>query len=181
MDGYHYCISIHNSSPDFTVNEDKIEYLAQQVCSLLQVDSSELNIQFVTEAEIQELNTNFRQIGQPTDVLSFPQIEWKSPLLLTNKLIKHTQKSKEAPPLLLGDIAINLNIAKENADSIGQGIDKETCFLLVHGILHLCGHDHIDKGEEAIMLKQQKGIMEYLDNLDEPPSWTNCVQEQGSK
>ena len=77
----------------------------------------------------------------------------------------------------LGDLVIALDVAAENAQNIGQSLDREVCFLLVHGILHLCGHDHIKKTEEKLMLACQRRLMKILGE-DSPKKalWRGCVQ-----
>jgi probable rRNA maturation factor len=62
----------------------------------------------------------------------------------------------------------------ENAEKIGQGLDREVCFLLVHGILHLCGHDHEEEDDEVIMFAEQRKIMESLNG--DLPVWKDCVR-----
>ena len=77
---------------------------------------------------------------------------------------------------ILGDIAVSLGNAYNNAQSIGHNLDREVCFLLIHGILHLCGHDHHEEAEEALMMKQQKKILERIATIENSPLWENCVR-----
>lgn len=74
---------------------------------------------------------------------------------------------------VLGDIVICLDVAQENAKKIGQGLDREVCFLIVHGMLHLCGHDHEIKPEETIMFREQRKIMKSF--ADKQKIWKNCI------
>ncbi len=155
----------------YLVKAPCIQLLAALICEAVGLKGWELCIRFVGKSKIRELNDLHRGKDYVTDVLSFPQLEWEKPLR-----VRALAKGKSRPILgesVLGDIVICLEYAQKNAVSIGQGIDREICFLLVHGILHLCGHDHEKKAEERIMLADQRKIMSFLDN---DKVWKNCVR-----
>jgi probable rRNA maturation factor len=67
-----------------------------------------------------------------------------------------------AAPTMLGDIVISPSDAQKNADDIGQSLERELLFLMVHGILHLCGYDHQRSTDEQKMLQQQTLIINSL-------------------
>jgi probable rRNA maturation factor len=69
---------------------------------------------------------------------------------------------------------ICLDIALENAEKIGQSLDREVCFLLVHGVLHLCGHDHEWEEDEVLMLEDQRKVMDSFNR--DLPVWKDCVR-----
>lgn len=140
----------------FQIDEQKCQLLCGKILSLLNLTGYELSVEFIGSKEIEKLNTEYRDKNSPTDVLSFPQLEFTSPHELGFKP-KHDGFHK-----ILGDIVICPEVCAANAKMIGQGIDREACFLLVHGILHLCGHDHIEVVEETKMLAQQNAIMGHL-------------------
>ena len=77
---------------------------------------------------------------------------------------------------MIGDIVISPEDALRNAENIGHSLDRETCFLLVHGFLHLCGHDHEEPEQERLMLEQQKLVMDYLETVADQPLWVNCIR-----
>jgi probable rRNA maturation factor len=131
-------------------------------------------MKFVGKEEIAELNGRFRSKSYATDVLSFPQEKWRTPRTLRSRNKKPSFGST------LGDIVICLDIAEQNAEKIGQGLDREVCFLIVHGILHLCGHDHETKSEERVMLDQQRKIMKSLEE-GKDPLWDSCIKVKSSK
>jgi probable rRNA maturation factor len=86
----------------------------------------QVQVLITSSEELRELNRRFRRKDKPTDVLSFPAIV-----------------DGEA-----GDIAISADIASKNAYQLGHSLDEELRILILHGILHLGGHDHeTDKGE----------------------------------
>ena len=104
----------------------------------------------VTNEQIQSLNQKFRGIDKPTDVLSFPLIEFDG--RDKNLLI--------AQNVLLGDIVISIQKAFEQASAYNHSIEREIGFLTAHGILHLLGYDHINPDEEKIMFDRQNKILE---------------------
>ncbi len=94
---------------------------------------SELSISLVGDEEMMELNRRFRDEGKPTDVLSFSLLEGE-----------HAEFHGE----LLGEVVIDVEVAALQASALGHGLDTEMTRLLIHGTLHLLGHDH-QREEEA--------------------------------
>ena len=120
---------------------------------------------FVSIGRIRKLNKDFRGIDRPTDVLAFP--------LLLRTDVRRGHPFKHA----LGDVVICVTMAAKSAVRLGQSLGQEVCFLLVHGILHLCGYDHQQPQEEAIMLAAQRRIMGRLDE----DVWRECVALHDSR
>ncbi len=110
----------------------------------------EISVSIVTNEQIQSLNQKFRGIDKPTDVLSFPLIEFDG----RDKNILIAQN------VLLGDIVISIQKAFEQASAYNHSIEREIGFLTAHGILHLLGYDHIDPEDEKIMFDTQNKILE---------------------
>jgi probable rRNA maturation factor len=94
-----------------------------------------VSILVTDDEEIRSLNRQFLGIDEPTDVLSFPD-EGTEPF------------PEDGEPPYLGDIAIALPTAVRQAAELGHSLDAEVAHLLVHGLLHLKGYDHIE-GPEA--------------------------------
>lgn len=111
---------------------------------------AELSVNFVDNKEIQELNRNYRQKDMPTDVISFAMQETVEGEL---------DIIGEDIPLMLGDIVISVDKAKEQAEDYNHSFERELGFLTVHGFLHLLGYDHINKEDEEIMFKRQEEIL----------------------
>ncbi|OZU89935.1 rRNA maturation RNase YbeY [Virgibacillus indicus] len=111
---------------------------------------AELSVNFVDNKEIQELNRNYRQKDMPTDVISFAMQETVEGEL---------DIIGEDIPLMLGDIVISVDKAKEQAEDYNHSFERELGFLTVHGFLHLLGYDHINKDDEEIMFKRQEEIL----------------------
>ncbi len=108
---------------------------------------SEISISFVEKEEIKELNREYRNIDEVTDVLSFP-IE--DEFLLTQG------------PKLLGDVIISVEKAKEQSIEYNHSFEREMVYLTVHSIFHLLGYDHIDEKDKQIMRRKEKDIMNTL-------------------
>ncbi len=107
---------------------------------------TELSMVFVDEEEIEKLNFQYREVEEPTDVLSFS---------LYDKL----PQDETEYPLVLGDVVICPIIAKQNALKAGCSVGQELNVLLVHGILHLLGYEHNSLDDERIMMARQKEIL----------------------
>lgn len=165
-------IFVENRTSDkFKVNEDVLCKVANFILSAFKLEKYELNITFVSKEEIRHLNNEYRLKDKPTDVLSFPQTEFSSPI---NSL---EQPSHSEIHNILGDLVISLDVAKQNAESIGNSFDKEVAFLVTHGILHLGGHDHINPSEEKVMLSEQRLIVERLE--ENGPIYSGLVSFAG--
>lgn len=173
-----------DESQKYVVDEKKIEEITSTIQKLLSLDNFEVSVSFVSTEEIAELNSNYRNLNKPTDVLSFPQIDWPSPLLASTPTSPQriteilssmdiNQESSDNDGMLLGDVIICLDVAAQNAEQIGQSLAREVCFLIIHGILHLCGHDHEIEAEEKIMLVEQDFILARLTEIGEP--WQDAV------
>ena len=94
---------------------------------------------FADDAEVHELNREWRGKDKPTNVLSFPMLE-RSELL---------DLPAEGPPELLGDIALALETCAREAAEKGLSLEHHATHLIVHGLLHLAGHDHEISPEDA--------------------------------
>ncbi|MFD1038516.1 rRNA maturation RNase YbeY [Virgibacillus byunsanensis] len=111
---------------------------------------AELSINFVDNKEIQELNRNYRQQNKPTDVISFA---------LQESVDGEVNIVGEDIPLVLGDIVISVDQAKEQAEDYNHSFERELGFLAVHGLLHLLGYDHMNKDDEVNMFQKQEEIL----------------------
>jgi len=107
---------------------------------------SELTIVLTTDARLQELNRDYLGIDAPTDVLSFPASE----------------TDPETGARYIGDILISIARAESQATAAGHPLESEVQLLVVHGVLHLLGHDHAEPTEKARMWKAQSEILERL-------------------
>ncbi|TMN20995.1 rRNA maturation RNase YbeY [Lentibacillus cibarius] len=111
---------------------------------------AELSVIFVSNKEIQEINRNYRQQDKPTDVISFAMQE---------NTDDEVEIIGDDLPLVLGDIVISVDKAKEQAEAYGHSLERELGFLTVHGFLHLLGYDHMNKEDETKMFQKQDDIL----------------------
>lgn len=156
----------------FDIDARRIRKLTQACLARLGVEDRELSVSFVNSAEIRALNRDYRGKDKPTDVLSFPQETFSPPLLPRPR--RAARRARRRAPSPLGDVVISLPEAAANARGIGQALDREVAFLIVHGVLHLCGHDHEKKADERVMLSAQRTLMAALET-DSRPLWQGCA------
>lgn len=114
---------------------------------------TELSVSMVTNEEIKALNATYRNKDAVTDVLSFPLQDWNE------HLREHIASSEH---LLLGDIVISYERAKEQAKAYGHKFERELAFLAVHGLLHLLGYTHDTEAEEKEMFAKQEQILQVF-------------------
>ncbi|NDO47395.1 rRNA maturation RNase YbeY [Clostridium sp. MD294] len=111
----------------------------------------EISVSIVTNEEIQKLNKEFRNIDKATDVLSFPMCTFD---------IEEVPDYNENDEIILGDIVISIDKAKEQSEEYGHSLEREIAFLTVHSMLHLMGYDHMEVEEEKEMIVKQKEILQ---------------------
>ena len=105
-----------------------------------------LGLQLTDDATIAELNGNWRQKPEPTDVLSFAALEEAPPF-------------SGDPCLELGDIIVSVPTARRQAAEHGHALLWELRWLVSHGFLHLLGWDHPDEAQLAAMLQRQEQLL----------------------
>lgn len=169
---------VNCEADQYSVDAKKIQAIANFVCTALGFRCWELSVTFVNSDEIQSLNAEFRNIDKSTDVLSFPQQEWVTPVSLEHPY-EHPAKKKSPIPFMLGDLVISIEDAARNAHDIGHSLEREIGFLMVHGLLHLCGHDHMTPPEEETMTAQQRKLMQKMTDDFTPPLWECSVHSDG--
>lgn len=98
---------------------------------------------FADDAELHALNKEWRGKDKPTNVLSFPMLERDELLHLPS----------EGPPELLGDIALSFETCAREAQEKGVPLEHHAAHLIVHGLLHLAGHDHETSSEDAAAME----------------------------
>ena len=112
-----------------------------------------VSLRYVSSEEIKEINKNARGVDRKTDVLSFPIIDF-------NNVADVMAELENGDFLMLGDIIICKEVAKDQAKEYKHSYQREICFLALHGFLHLLGYDHIEKEDEKIMMSTAKEILE---------------------
>lgn len=114
--------------------------------------SFEVSLRFASEEEIREINKEYRGVDRKTDVLSFPLVDFNN--------LEDVESEFSQDNVMLGDIIICKQVAKDQAKEYGHSLKRELCFLALHGFLHLLGYDHIEKQDEVVMQSVAKKILE---------------------
>lgn len=115
---------------------------------------------FVDEEEIRRLNREMRSIDKVTDVLSFPSLDGIKGKTIVGE--DYPYEMDEEGNLLLGSIVVCCQRAKEQAEEYGHSYNRELHYLLVHGILHCLGYDHITDEDRAEMREKEEEILGKL-------------------
>lgn len=126
---------------------------------------AEVNLLLTMNEEIHEMNRNFREIDRPTDVLSFPMVDYEMAGVFDFLEEEDSYFNPESGELMLGDIVISKEKVIEQASEYGHSIKREFAFLIAHSMLHLFGYDHMEDEERLIMEEKQKEILVRLDIL----------------
>ena len=120
-----------------------------------------VNLVITDNEEIKNVNQQFRSIGAPTDVLSFPMIPFETPADYSIIEDKDEYFDLDTDELLLGDVMISVEKVYAQAEEYGHSVEREFSFLFAHSMLHLLGYDHMEPEEAAVMeAKQAKALKE---------------------
>ena len=115
---------------------------------------------FVEAEEIRRLNREMRDTDKVTDVLSFPALDGIKGKELKKK--DYPFEVDEEGNLFMGSIAVCLERAKEQAEEYGHSFGRELYYLLVHGVLHCLGYDHMNDEDKAEMREKEELILTKL-------------------
>lgn len=130
----------------------------------------EVSVTFVDNEEIRELNAQYRGIDSATDVLSFPLEEFEDEEwdegdgnAVSGDTVTDDDTDYSDEPVMLGDIVLSLERAREQAVLYGHSFEREVAFLCVHSTLHLLGYDHeTGEDDEMDMRARQRMILEGM-------------------
>jgi len=124
-----------------------IRFVVYELLKKLELpETAEISVLFTDDKNMRELNRSYRNIDKTTDVLSFPQ-------------------GFDDNNHVLGDILISLDSALRQAETYQVDAENEIERLLVHGILHLLGYDHMEKRERLIMREKENNLINHINNL----------------
>ncbi|MBS6195769.1 MAG: rRNA maturation RNase YbeY [Clostridiales bacterium] len=158
-------IDFENAQPQ--VFEFDFQEVAEQVITAVLDQEgcpyeAEISLVLTDDEEIHRTNLEFREIDRPTDVLSFPMVDFPAPadysILETDDSYFHPETGE----LMLGDIMISIPRAVEQASSYGHSIKREYAFLIAHSVLHLLGYDHMEDCERVVMEEKQEQALQQL-------------------
>lgn len=147
---------LFDNNTNFEFNENIISLVKKVILETLNYENFTTNVEIsfsvVSNDEIKEINSQYRNINKETDVLSFPLLEFP---------LKTSLNENFKTPL--GDIIISIEKAITQANEYGHSLEREIAFLTVHSMLHLLGYDHMNEIDEKIMFKKQDDILNKLD------------------
>jgi probable rRNA maturation factor len=123
---------------------------AQRLLDALGESASSVSLSFVGDAGIRRMNLQHRGADRPTDVLSFPLLE--PALAAAGPTASHDGER------MLGDVVISVDTALRQAAAYDAPLERELERLLIHGLLHLLGHDHHKRGERARMEAEERRL-----------------------
>jgi probable rRNA maturation factor len=124
---------------------------------------AELSLLFVDEATIAELNQRFMESEGPTDVLAFPIDDAGAPGRWPDAGTSGPDRDEPELsdlPLLLGDVVVCPEVAARQAPEHAGSYDDELALLVVHGVLHVLGHDHAEPDETARMQSRERELLD---------------------
>ena len=148
--------SVDTSTKHSGVKSGRLRAYLEVCLGACELDHRTVHLSVVDDDEIQALNRQWRAKDKPTDVLSFSQVEAADDDGFPMDVFPGPQP--------LGDIVISFETAARQALEIGHSVDEEYRRLIVHGFLHLLGHDHVNGGRQAAKMKrEEERLLSYLD------------------
>jgi len=124
---------------------------------------TEINLLLTDNEGIREFNKQTRDIDKPTDVLSFPNVDFREPSVFDiDEDMEADYFHPETGELILGDIIISVEKVVSQALEYGHSRKREFAFLVAHSMLHLCGYDHMTPEEEQVMIAKQEEVLQSL-------------------
>jgi len=128
------------------IDENLIINVINETSKCLEVSDKFVSVVLVDNDKIQEINKTYRGIDKPTDVISFA--------FLDDEISDMSDT--------LGEIYVSLDKVKSQSLEYAHSFERELCFLVVHGLLHLLGYDHMYEEEEKVMFDLQKDILKNI-------------------
>lgn len=113
-----------------------------------------ISVTLVDNDFIHKINLDYRHKDAPTDVISFAFLDNDS---------RRDELLHSGGPVVVGEIYISFDKAREQALTYGHSLDRELRFLFVHGLLHLLGYDHMCEEDEKVMFRLQEEILSEVE------------------
>ncbi len=180
-------ISVKNNiaGSGFQINSRKLKKIVELLLRLFSLDETEVCISFVDKDTIKELNSTYRRVNSPTDVLSFPQLSFDPPLSLIQMVseARYPSSLNNQPKTgynMLGDVIICPEVAKKNVKKSGD-LSCEIALLTIHSFLHLCGQDHLKVKERDRMFSEQLLLLNLITTINTTPLWKDLVKMNTTK
>ena len=122
----------------------------------------EIDVLLTDNEAIREINREERGIDAPTDVLSFPLVDFEAPAVFDRLEDDPTLFHPETGELMLGDMVISVEKAVSQAKEYGHSERRELAFLAAHSTFHLLGYDHETEEERLVMEEKQENVLQEL-------------------
>ena len=144
-------LDFNSFDQEFNNYEEKYVFLLNKTLKHLSLSFEPyISVTLVDNDYIHEINRQYRHIDRPTDVISFAFLD-DNP---ERDALFHSKQM-----VVLGEIYISIDKAKEQAQAYGHSLERELSFLFVHGLLHLLGYDHMNEDDEKKMFALQEEIL----------------------
>lgn len=157
-------VLVNNCQPKTVKQKDltRLQRLAKYVLKKEGVSTrAELSIALVGEKEIHELNSKYRKIDAPTDVLSFAMVDQLESIKGENEQKEDKKTGKE--PLMIGEVVISPEFAEKQSRQRKRSFENELDLLLVHGILHILGYVHDNETSTETMQNRENFILDEFE------------------
>lgn len=145
---------VFNNEQDKYVIEDEWQNLMNEAAMICLTNENlptdvQIGVTFVDNEGIRVINSEYRDKDTATDVLSFPMYE-------------PDEELDDFDLVLLGDIVISLERTEEQRLEYNHSFERELLYLFCHGMLHLCGYDHMEDEEKQIMRQKEEAILAQI-------------------
>lgn len=151
-------ITIYNRQRKVFVDIARMEADAECILDRLGYNDFELSIVITNDATIRRYNKTYRSFDKPTDILSFP---FYTELRAGERIVPVSEEER-----ILGDLIISAPYVVRDAERYGVSFEERMRVLLVHGIFHLLGYDHITDADYEEMHAQEEEMLAYLASSD---------------
>jgi rRNA maturation RNase YbeY len=137
----------------------EIRARVERVLRDLGCHDKELSILFTDDRRMAQLNLRYMGRAGPTNVLAFPMRDSNAP----------TGQTPDIETGLLGDVVVSVDTAQREAEESGESLKQAVDRLLIHGILHLLGHDHVGAEEQAVLMEREEERLRALVEVTKVP------------
>ena len=142
--------------------EALMEKVAQATCAAEGIEKVSAYVRIVDDPAIHELNRETRGVDRPTDVLSYPTVNYKTGTAKDNVRRIRREMDPETGKAFIGDIVISIDRARVQAREYGHSLTRELGYLTAHAMLHLMGYDHMTDEDKPVMRAMEEKIMEKI-------------------
>ena len=150
--------------------ETVIKSVVETACDYVKCPyEAEVSVTLTDNESIRQINNEYRQIDNPTDVLSFPLLNYDYPADFSflesddeDDEIVSEYFNPDSGELMLGDIIKSVDKVKEQSLKYGHTDRRELAFLVAHSMMHLFGYDHMESTEAVVMEQKQEDVLSIL-------------------